>query len=430
MRRPLPVTHDLATVALSLALALAAVPALGAEFRSGEQVVVAAGEVVDDDLYASGDRVLIEGTVTGDLVATGREVRVRGEIGGDLIAAAQAVVVEGRVGDDVRVAGLGLFLKKGADVGDDLFAAGFALQTDRGSRVGGSVFQRSQIARLGGAVDGALIGGGTAVEINGSVAGTVRMTMAAGGDPGPWLAMIPTPEPLPTVPGGLTLGSDAALGEDLLYTSIDEAAIDPAATVAGRTERSEPEVDGEGTEPAEPAWRKSVRRLAALLLVGLLLAGLASRRLRRWAAQPDRRLGTVLLLGLVTLPVLAAGSLLLFVFGLLLGIAAGTSGFALLAFALAGGGVLTLLLGAFLSWLGAVLVGPVVAGTWLGSKLLAASGREARPWLGMVLGVCVLALLGLVPWLGMIVAVAATIVGVGAIAAGWRQVAETEPLAD
>ncbi len=414
-RRPSRVTRGVLAGALFLVANV--VPA--AEFRGGEQVVVAVGEVVEGDLYATADTVLIEGTVLGDLVASGREVRVRGEVTGDLLAAGQVVVIEGHVGDDARIAGLGLFIKKGATVEGDVFAAGFAFESSRNSRIGGGAYLRSQVAHLGGSVDGEVVGGGGNFEIDGAVRGTVRLEMASGADPSPWLAMIPTPEPLPSAPAGLTLGPGARLGGDLVYTSSQEASLDPDAVVSGRIEREAP-VAVEDEEAGPPIWVTVLRGLSSLAVVGLLLAGLLPGRLEPWTGELDRQPGTVLLLGLVALPVLLAGSLLLFVISLLFAIAAGSAGLGALAFALAVGGLLCLLLGFFLSWLGAFLVGPVVAAAWLGGRLLAAGGRAPRPWLGVLIGICLLVPLGQVPWLGVTTRVVAAVAGLGAIVAGRR----------
>src|SRR5438067_454124 len=46
-------------------------PTSGAEFRSGEEVVVAADETIKGDLYAFGRHITVDGTVEGDLVAFG-----------------------------------------------------------------------------------------------------------------------------------------------------------------------------------------------------------------------------------------------------------------------------------------------------------------------------------------------------------------------
>ncbi|HEX2163368.1 MAG TPA: hypothetical protein VHM02_05415, partial [Thermoanaerobaculia bacterium] len=123
-RRRLP----LAVLAVLAVLAAALGVAAEIERRAGDDVVVAAGETVPDDLYAAGEIVRVEGTVRGDLVAVAREVIVVGTVEGDLIAAGELVAISGTVGDDARIAGQVLHLGRAARVGDDLVAAGFSLE--------------------------------------------------------------------------------------------------------------------------------------------------------------------------------------------------------------------------------------------------------------------------------------------------------------
>src|SRR5262245_36371106 len=75
-----------------------------ARFRRGERVVVPAEEVLDDDLYAVGGNIRIDGTVNGDLIACGGEVLVRGHVTGSVMASGGKVTIEGPVGGSVRAA--------------------------------------------------------------------------------------------------------------------------------------------------------------------------------------------------------------------------------------------------------------------------------------------------------------------------------------
>ncbi len=61
--------------------------ALALEFRVGEDIVIGAGEVIDDDLYLLGETVTINGTVNGDILANGWKVVLNGEVGGSEFAA-------------------------------------------------------------------------------------------------------------------------------------------------------------------------------------------------------------------------------------------------------------------------------------------------------------------------------------------------------
>src|SRR5215207_9119181 len=113
-----------------LALLLVISPVWAVESQSGDQVIIGPDEVVDDDLYATANEIVVEGTVRGDLVAFGRSVTVDGTVEGDLIGAGQSVEIGGEVDDDVRIAGQALLLSEDASVGDDLIAAAYSLQNE------------------------------------------------------------------------------------------------------------------------------------------------------------------------------------------------------------------------------------------------------------------------------------------------------------
>jgi hypothetical protein len=69
-------------VFVSLMLASLWARAHAAEFRADKSVHVKSDEVIEGDLYAFGEHVLIEGTVKGDLIAAGRHVVVKGTVEG------------------------------------------------------------------------------------------------------------------------------------------------------------------------------------------------------------------------------------------------------------------------------------------------------------------------------------------------------------
>ena len=84
-------------IAILMGGAMVGSTAFGVEFKSGENVTVGPNEVVEDDLYMTGDTMTVEGRVIGDVVAAGRMVIIEGVIEGDLIAVGQAIVIRGRV---------------------------------------------------------------------------------------------------------------------------------------------------------------------------------------------------------------------------------------------------------------------------------------------------------------------------------------------
>src|SRR5215207_693378 len=72
-------------------------PASAFDGRSGENIVIASDEVIDDDLYVTARTFVLDGTVNGDLIAAGQTITINGTVEGDLMAAGQTIVVNGSV---------------------------------------------------------------------------------------------------------------------------------------------------------------------------------------------------------------------------------------------------------------------------------------------------------------------------------------------
>jgi len=86
----------LAVVAGMLAIGLPA-SAFAAEVHSGDTVLVPAGETINDDVYAFGNNVIIQGTVNGDVIAAGSTVTINGHVTGNVMAAGNTVTVSAPV---------------------------------------------------------------------------------------------------------------------------------------------------------------------------------------------------------------------------------------------------------------------------------------------------------------------------------------------
>ena len=77
--------------------------ALAAQVTDGNPYILPRGEVVNDDLYVTGNQVIINGDVEGDLVVAAGYVEINGVVNGDVLAAGGAVVIAGAVQDDVKI---------------------------------------------------------------------------------------------------------------------------------------------------------------------------------------------------------------------------------------------------------------------------------------------------------------------------------------
>jgi len=85
MKRTSKVLTGLAIIAL-LTLTIVT-PARAFVARTGEDVVIAADEVIEDDLYVSAATFTLDGTVKGDLAVAAQTITINGTVEGDLMAA-------------------------------------------------------------------------------------------------------------------------------------------------------------------------------------------------------------------------------------------------------------------------------------------------------------------------------------------------------
>ena len=409
--------YSLVVLSALIFLCQGAAPAFGTAFRSGENVLIGAEEVIDDDLYAVGETVIVDGLVTGDLVTCGASVTLNGSVEGDLIGCGQAVVINGTVGDDVRVAGMAVKLGALGQIGDDLVAGSYSLETEEGSRAEGGLLFAGYQARLAGAITEGFRGTMNGLELLGSVGGDVEIEVE-GGEPGPSPAQFfPSPVPMPVVKPGLSVLDSAQVSGTLTYTASTDGEVAPGAQLQSGITREEPEAGPEEALTPQARVLKQVRRYLTLFIVGLLLLWIAPRWTGRLAesirAKPLPTLGW----GALSLGVFVVGILALAVAAILIGILVGY----LTLGKLLG---LVVVLGLFAEatwvaafWLAVSFLAPIVVGLLLGKWLLKRTlpDRADGRLLPLGLGLLVLAILTAIPYLGPFVGFVVVLLGIGAL---------------
>ena len=197
-----------------LAVVFAALAAPGEAFvvrPSDGDVVVPAGETIDDTLIASGNRIVVEGTVTGDVIAGGRHIVIRGKVGGNLIGWAQYVEVEGEIGGSVFASGQEVTIR--GPVGGGVHGFAQHVRVIKGSRVAGSVASFAQTLAIDGVVGRDVHARGAEVDVTGVVrrdldAEAMRITLGAGSRVGGVLtAKVVDPDDLRVEPGATVGGA-------------------------------------------------------------------------------------------------------------------------------------------------------------------------------------------------------------------------------
>jgi cytoskeletal protein CcmA (bactofilin family) len=256
-------------------------PAYAFDGRSGDKIMVQAGDVINDDLYISANEFVLDGTVNGDVVAFAKTITVNGTINGDLMTGAQTVIVNGSVTGAIRMAGYVLFVGEKAQIGGDVVGAGYSLELRKGSTLGRDVVFAGGQVLLGADVTRNVTVATGALELDGNVGGNVNAQVGEAGQtrngPPPSMFMSQSTVPIPSVKEGLTINPSARITGDLLYTQNTDLSF-PGGVVGGKITRTQPAVDQNKPTRQETANLKVaswsfdlLRSLVTLLLLGLLL---------------------------------------------------------------------------------------------------------------------------------------------------------------
>jgi cytoskeletal protein CcmA (bactofilin family) len=414
-------TYRILTAVLILVamVGLTATGAAHAERRTGEEVVVAAGEVVADDLYVAASNIVIDGVVKGDVIAFGRSIVINGVVEGDLLGAAQVIGINGSVGDDARIAAQAIVIGPSGSIGDDANVAAYSFEAKPESRVGGDLWVAASQVLLAGDIVGDVLGGGEGVSIAGTVGGDVQVGVADS-EPIPgfsyaqFMPALPDGFYLPNVSRGLTIAEGARIAGDLTYTSRSEVTV-PGGAVGGSIVHQLPEVPRtEATAaPAEfgsGAWAiEQVQRLLRLLLVGLLLVWLAGGWLRRISealrARPLPSLGWGVLSPFALLAFVVIAAVVIVIVAALLSYIFGSVALIALLLSSAAGTIVVIYL------MLAFYIGALAAAYALGERIL--PGGQSL-W-AMLIGAGILWLLTLIPIVGTIIGIVFALFGLGAI---------------
>lgn len=350
-------------------LAMLAGPVLAA---GGDRVTLEAGQVVNDDFYAAGRMIRIQGDVKGDLMAAGETVTGAGRTGSDVLAAGRFLDLGGSVGGDVRAAGQVINITANVDKAMTLF--GQQLTLGPAARVGRN-----------------LIYAGENMDLDGTVGGNVRAwvnTAAVSGQVGGNLEVDATR--LDVLPG-------ARINGDIVLRGPNPPQIAPGAVVQGQVRYTT-------VAPETPArrtwWQVLGQQLLALIkllalasLLALLAAPCLEALVKVLQQKPWSGLGAGL--GWIVLAPLAIILLALVVVGQSV---AGLLGLAYLALLFGAGLLFKPILGAFL-------------GHWLLARF--GGGRQLSLIWETLLGATILWLLGLIPVVGTIITILGVIFTLG-----------------
>ena len=356
---------------LLIVLLALSLPSFALERRHGDFVTVTANETVDDTLMAAGNTVRIEGVINGDLLAVGRSVEVRGTVKGDLVSFAKRTVVSGTVEGRIYT---------------------FSESLDLDGQLGHSLYGLTQSLRVNdrGHVGEGMVAAAGDVSIEGEVKRSVDILTSGNAEVSGSIG-----RDLTTSGASLTVTNTARVGGNLSVRvhQLKEVHIADGAMIAGKRDIQLWQVRrSQFTRPRfyfhQAIW------IAAALLVG-------------W-------LGLLLFPGFFRATTHAVGSGWLSL-GLGVAVLAGVPVvMVVVAITLVGLPISFMLLAVYLA---AIYLAKVWVGAFLGRMLLKPSGATRGEWfLGLLVGLLILTVVGFIPYLGGFVRVGVVCLGLGAFA--------------
>jgi hypothetical protein len=410
-----------------LALAVSGA-ALSAELAGDETYRLAAGEIVDDDLYVAAAEIYIGGIVKGDLIAVANNIElgptgvVEGDfvalannidisptaiVEGDLWAGAAGIEMHGTVLDDLRVAGRGIELS--GIVADDAFLAagggpadipaGMGPQsTASGLRVtgeiGGDAFVFAGGADISGAIGGDLRAGLGSLDLSGIVGGDAEIQV-----------------------GEFSVSDSARIGGELKYTAAEELQF-PAGVARDIQFEAPPEDQAAGGTIVGAIFGWIFRTVAigiGVAILGWLLMRFRPNALIRPAAAIRAKpveTGVYGLLAAVLLVFIPVASIILVAFTWAFwGVFPAIATFVFLGASSA------------LVW----FLSPLLTGFWLGEIIGERLGGDRSPLLLLLTGALLIVFLGRIPFLGWLVYLLSFVLALGGLLRSGTSAATAHP---
>ena len=283
--------------------------------------IIEEGEVINDDLFISHDRVVINGVVNGDVFAGGSVVQVNGTINGSLVIGAQTAQLTGVVTGSVYAGSGTLTLESDAEVGRNLYFGGFNLTMADGSYVNRDLLAAGYQTLLSGEVARDVQVAAVALEITGVVGNDVIAEVGGTEFDQRQLPFERPPGVDTILPSGIRVSEDANIGGSLTYKSSENQssaiAIAPPGGISFDYEpRTRPEVDPEevsrvGSRALATTWMvKRVRTFLTILLLGGLVVWQLPGLLKKASKRAEQEALPSLGWGLVSILAVYFGALL------------------------------------------------------------------------------------------------------------------------
>lgn len=340
--------------------------------RQEEVVTLSKNEVIDNDFFAAGEKVVISGTINNDAYVAGGNIIVDGEIKGDLLVAGGNVTISGKVEGNIRAAGGDVNIS--GLVGKNATVAAGSARFDNSAQIQGNLVAGAGSLEIYGPVNGKMHVG----------AGSFTLANKVGGD-------------LVAGVEDLTLTSNASVLGNLTYYSENQGDISQDSSISGKLTHNKimhQKIDSEGMSQVLASLKTgfNIFNFLAAALLGSILLLLFPNFMQRSSDLIAKKPWVTLLVGLVTLvitPIIAV-FLLITIVGIPLGL-----------FAMA-------------AYLFIIYLSQIFVANFLGQKVLNYANQKFHPTLGLLVGLLLLGVVGIIPIVGGLLKFLVILFGIGA----------------
>jgi len=336
------------------------------KFISKRSVLIQEDEVINEDLFALGERITINGKVNGDLFFLAREISINGEVSGDVIGMANTITINGIVFDDVRTGAQ--FMNINGKIGKNTTLTGQFININRISSIGGD-----------------LIVGGNEIKVDGVIGGEVRAgdeRISVGGDIGKSLVFY----------GREIFVSESSIIKGDLQYRAEKAEIIEGAKVQGKVEKLPTKEKPKKSKYL--SWRFYFWKLVFMvagIIVGFVFIKLfpsLTTKIKEQTGHIWKSLGIGFAL-LICVPIVSV----------------------ILAITLLGLPISLILIALYLIFL---YLGKIIFASFIGDRIL----KKDSPFLSLLIGMPIFTVLFALPFIGWILKLIAISIGLGASGVG------------
>lgn len=340
--------------------------------RRNEVVTLEKNEVVDNDFFAVGEKVVISGTVNNDAYIAGGNIIVDGQIKGDLLVAGGNITISGKVHGNIRAAGGDINIS--GIVSKNVTVAGGSARFDNSAQITGNLAAAAGSLEIYGPINGKMHVG----------AGSFTLANKVGGD------LIAGVE-------DITLTSNASVLGNLNYWSEKEGDISKDASISGKLtyhQTMPKQVDSAGMSKFLANLRTgyNIYNFLAAMVLGTVLILLFPNFMQHSKEIISIKPWTTLFVGLLTLfitPIIIV-LVLITIIGIPLGL-----------FAIA-------------AYLFIIYLSQIFVANFLGQKVLNYANQTFHPTIGLLIGLLLIGAVGLIPVIGGLVKFLTILFGIGA----------------